>query len=173
MSEVRWYLLFVKNMSSLEISSFCFNQETKLPLSLPLVEGSTFEPPGYVREFFFLTSVVEQDHTDNNLYIVYFILFVRLPAPALYWCRWTYKCLSSLQLNVILVCSLYWFNMIQLSFYFVLGTVPDTGVLIFLFCRRENWNSKKLKNLSWSYDNKWQSQHFKSDYWTFWVVFHK
>ena len=147
MSEVRWYLLFVKNMSSLEISSFCFNQETKLPLSLPLVEGSTFEPPGYVREFFFLTSVVEQDHTDNNLYIVYFILFVRLPAPALYWCRWTYKCLSSLQLNVILVCSLYWFNMIQLSFYFVLGTVPDTGVLIFLFCRRENWNSKKLKKL--------------------------
>ena len=39
-------MLFVKNMSSLEISSFCFNQETKLPLSLPLVEGSTFEPPG-------------------------------------------------------------------------------------------------------------------------------
>ncbi|XP_052506118.1 molybdopterin synthase catalytic subunit-like [Budorcas taxicolor] len=33
-------------MSSLEISSSCFNQETKLPLSLPLVEGSTFEPPG-------------------------------------------------------------------------------------------------------------------------------
>ena len=33
-------------MSSLEISSSCFNQETKLPLSLPLVEGSAFEPPG-------------------------------------------------------------------------------------------------------------------------------
>ncbi|KAL2779716.1 molybdopterin synthase catalytic subunit large subunit MOCS2B [Daubentonia madagascariensis] len=31
-------------MSSLEISSSCFNQETKLPLSPPLVEGSAFEP---------------------------------------------------------------------------------------------------------------------------------
>ncbi|ELW65710.1 Molybdopterin synthase catalytic subunit [Tupaia chinensis] len=30
-------------MSSLEISSSCFNQETKLPLSPLLVEGSTFE----------------------------------------------------------------------------------------------------------------------------------
>nr|XP_058918973.1 molybdopterin synthase catalytic subunit isoform X1 [Kogia breviceps] len=33
-------------MSSLEISSSCFNQETKLPLSPPLVEDSAFEPPG-------------------------------------------------------------------------------------------------------------------------------
>uniref|UniRef100_A0ABI0NS77 Molybdopterin synthase catalytic subunit n=1 Tax=Bos taurus TaxID=9913 RepID=A0ABI0NS77_BOVIN len=33
-------------MSSLEISSSGFNQETKLPLSLPLVQGSAFEPPG-------------------------------------------------------------------------------------------------------------------------------
>uniref|UniRef100_A0A8C8YKF7 Molybdenum cofactor synthesis 2 n=1 Tax=Prolemur simus TaxID=1328070 RepID=A0A8C8YKF7_PROSS len=31
-------------MSSLEISSSCFNQETKLPLSPPSVEGSAFEP---------------------------------------------------------------------------------------------------------------------------------
>ncbi|XP_039725855.1 molybdopterin synthase catalytic subunit isoform X1 [Pteropus medius] len=31
-------------MSSLEISSSCFNQEMKLPLSPPLVEGSVFEP---------------------------------------------------------------------------------------------------------------------------------
>ena len=171
MSEIKWYLLFVKNMSSLEISSSCFNQEMKLPLSLPLVEGSTFEPPGYVRVFF-LTSVVEQDHTDNNLYIVYFILFVRLPAPALYWCRWTYKCLSSLQLNVILICSLYWFNMVQLSFYFVWSTVPDTGVLIFLFCRRENRKEFK-KTCHGHIANKWESQHLKSDYWTFWVLFHK
>ena len=33
-------------MWSLEISSSFFSQETKLPLSLPLVEGSTFEAPG-------------------------------------------------------------------------------------------------------------------------------
>ncbi|XP_007198637.2 molybdopterin synthase catalytic subunit [Balaenoptera acutorostrata] len=33
-------------MSSLEISSSCFNQETKLPLSPQLVEDSAFEPPG-------------------------------------------------------------------------------------------------------------------------------
>ena len=33
-------------MSSLEISSSGFYQETKLPLSLPLVQGSAFEPPG-------------------------------------------------------------------------------------------------------------------------------
>ena len=39
-------MLFVKNMWSLEISSSFFSQETKLPLSLPLVEGSTFEAPG-------------------------------------------------------------------------------------------------------------------------------
>nr|XP_054108232.1 molybdopterin synthase catalytic subunit isoform X4 [Callithrix jacchus] len=31
-------------MSSLEISSSCFNQETKLLLSPPLAEGSAFEP---------------------------------------------------------------------------------------------------------------------------------
>ncbi|XP_075397141.1 molybdopterin synthase catalytic subunit [Tenrec ecaudatus] len=31
-------------MSNLEIKSSCFSQETKLPLSPPLVEGSTFEP---------------------------------------------------------------------------------------------------------------------------------
>ncbi|NP_001125779.1 molybdopterin synthase catalytic subunit [Pongo abelii] len=31
-------------MSSLEISSSCFNLETKLPLSPPLVEDSAFEP---------------------------------------------------------------------------------------------------------------------------------
>uniref|UniRef100_A0A5F8ANF4 Molybdopterin synthase catalytic subunit n=1 Tax=Macaca mulatta TaxID=9544 RepID=A0A5F8ANF4_MACMU len=31
-------------MSSLEISSSCFNRETKLPLSPPLVEDSAFEP---------------------------------------------------------------------------------------------------------------------------------
>ncbi|XP_047618836.1 molybdopterin synthase catalytic subunit isoform X2 [Phacochoerus africanus] len=33
-------------MSSLEISSSCCNQEMKLPLSPPLVEGSAFVPPG-------------------------------------------------------------------------------------------------------------------------------
>ncbi|XP_006206045.2 molybdopterin synthase catalytic subunit isoform X1 [Vicugna pacos] len=46
MSEIRWYLLSVKNMSSLEISSSSYNQETKLPLSPPLVEDSAFETLG-------------------------------------------------------------------------------------------------------------------------------
>jgi molybdopterin synthase catalytic subunit len=46
MLELKGYLLFVKNTSSLEISASCFNQKTKSPLSPPLLEGRAFEPFG-------------------------------------------------------------------------------------------------------------------------------
>lgn len=76
MLEIRWSLLFVKSMSSLEISNSCFSPETKLPLSPQLAEDRASEPARCVLSLF--PSLVLQDPTHDSLYLVCCVL---------YWCN--------------------------------------------------------------------------------------
>lgn len=135
-------LLFVKSHVG-SISSSCFSQEAEIAV-IPPISGVALLST-WVCGSFFLTSVVAQDHTDvTRLYCLLYTL-----------CKTA--CTSSLlvqvdlqmpvsSLNVILICSLCWFNMVQLSFYLCWTQVPDM-IFNVLFCRRENRNSKKIKNI--------------------------
>lgn len=107
-----------------------------------------------VSGMFFLTSLVEKAHIDENLYMAYNYTLGKsactnsdlvqtvLCIPAFH------LCICSLVSSLIL-CQLDTFILSTSDnlwkFYYVSGTVLDAGVLIFLFCRMKNKEKFKKK----------------------------